>query len=161
MDPTEPIELLIAPRKLALLDIDGCVLNIEARLHHWHNGDYTSFWEGWETDEPIPQGVYFYKQLIEDPEVHAVFSTARDEAVRHITMIQLRQLFGASASFDLWMRPPGFPKTNDSDVELKTGAITRNGYSPNDIFIAFDDRNIIVEAYRKLGIVAYQTATGH
>ena len=156
-------DLLIDPaprtKNIALLDIDGCVINIDARLPYLLAGDYDGFLKNWKTDRAIPQGLYFYKTLIRDPEIRVIFNTARPEHDRLITTTQLTHVLGSS-DFELWMCPDEDHNRID-DVELKLNAIYRNNVDPTDIFIAFDDRNCIVEAYRKLGICSYQTDTGY
>ena len=148
-------------RKIALLDIDGCLLNIDNRLQFLLDGDYDKFLAHWETDRPIPQGVYFYRQMVNDPNIRAVFNTARGEHNREITEKQLRMIFGKDAEFELWMCPDDMHDAQVGDVELKLHALARNGVTGSDIFIAFDDRNCIVEAYRRMGICSYQTDTGY
>jgi phosphoglycolate phosphatase-like HAD superfamily hydrolase len=143
--------------KWAVLDIDGCILNIDHRLPFLLDGDYDTFHKLHHTDVPIPQGVYLYKILLADPNIRVAFSTSRPEKSRNSTMMQLNKLFGY-VDFELWMRDD---EDDRPDHELKIDAIYGNGLEPYDIFLACDDRNVICEAYRGLGITAYQLDTGY
>ena len=143
--------------RYVICDIDGCCLNSEARIQYLLDGDYATYSEMWETDVPIPQGVFVYRQFMRNRLLNIVFLTSRFELARETTTSQLQRLFPGE-EFQLLMRRDG---DNREDAEVKVEALATHGMSAENIFIAFDDRNVICEAYRKLGIVAYQTATGY
>lgn len=125
------------PNKWVLLGIDGCIIKTP-------------------TETPITQGVYFYKQLLADPNLSVAFSTSRREQTRDVTMQHLNRLFGY-VEFDLWMRGED---DHRPDEQLKVDAIYANGLEPSDIFLACDASGVC-EAYRGLGIVTYQLDTGY
>jgi len=140
-------------QRLAIFDIDGCCLNLEARLPHFDT-DYELFQSLWHTDKPIPQGVLVYRLLMKDSTLKPVFLTSRNEDLRDVTAHQLRLMF-PKQEYELWMRP------SDNKMpcqEYKVLALQSHGYQPSDVFIAFDDHSEVIAAYRKLGIVAYHTA---
>ena len=109
-------------------------------------------------DKPIPAGVYFYRQLLNDFEVRAVFVTARTHKVRDYTLKQLTELFGMR-DYELHMNPYTYRYMEDADLKLHL--IKEAGIDYSDIFIAFDDRPSVCEAYRAVGITAYQTDKGY
>lgn len=144
--------------KYVICDIDGCCLDPDERIGHLLAGDYDTFLSLWETDKPIPQGVFTYIQYLKNPKFFkVVFVTSRRERERSFTEVQLDRLF-CEYEYEVWMRP------NDDhreDCEVKLAILKSHGVQPDEVFIAFDDRNVICEAYRRHGIVAYQTATGY
>jgi len=149
--------------KLALMDIDGCLSSCDHRIDHLlKDGDYEKYLSLSHLDTPIPQGVYFYRLLFEDPNVLPVFITARGEDQREMTVSQIQKFVFPhlvdGKDFELWMRPVGDKR---HDYDLKIWHLESRNLTPENIFIAFDDRQVICEAYRKFGIVAYQTATGY
>ena len=137
-----------------LCDIDGCVLNLEHRLESIMKGDFESFHEN---DTIIPQGYLIYNALLADRRLSVVFNTSRPESNRATTEKQLRAIFGKKR-WQLWMRQPG-PRLPDQ--ELKINQVISRSIPFSDIFMVFDDRNVICEAFRAHGVVAYQTATGY
>jgi hypothetical protein len=141
-------------KQLALCDIDGCLLDCMHRLDLIMKGDFEN---GWEDDTVLPAGFKIYSHLLQDPEVQVVFNTARPERNRATTQKALSSLF-PKATWQLWMRPDN-DKTPDE--EMKVAQLFKHGYKPEDVLIVFDDRNIICEAFRSLGVTAYQTATGY
>jgi hypothetical protein len=139
------------------MDIDGCILDIDARLPYLLVGDFETFDRLHITDKPIAQGIYIYKQFMTDPRFRCIFVTSRTEKVKHYTIKQLESIFGG-LHIELLMRPLD---NKESDAELKLNMIASAGISSDQVFIAFDDRPSICEAYRDRGWVAYQTAKGY
>jgi hypothetical protein len=119
---------------------------------------YKTYLDLWWKDTPIPQGVLVYDAFLKNPDFRCVFVTSRAEAARDTTLTQLSNLFDAS-SFELLMRPDDDHQTEDT--VLKKALIEAAGISWSEVFIAFDDRPSIVEMYRSLGCVAYQTDKGY
>ena len=143
-------------KKFVLMDIDGCVLDIDHRVPFLEVGDYEAFVAHHIYDTPIEPGAHIYANFLDDPNFVCVFVTSRSEANRDWTLKQLRQLFG-DVDFNLLMRPIN---NMDEDPALKLKLIAEANIKPNQVFIAFDDRPSVVAAYRRLGIISYQTAEG-
>jgi hypothetical protein len=141
-----------------LMDIDGCCLNNAERWARLQSGvtTYKQYVEEGHTDTPIPMGCVIYAMLIASP-LKTVFNTARNEDLREMTGLQLEALFPAH-DCAVWMRPHG---NEMDDPELKLWQLERHNIKPSQVVLAFDDRPSVVEAYRKLGITAYQTDTGY
>lgn len=144
-------------KTICLLDIDGCCLDSMHRVPLLLDGKYKEYAELWWKDAPIPQGVMIYSALLQNPELQCVFVTSRQESARATTLVQLENLFG-DKSFLLLMRPEG---NSDEDTVVKRALVEKEGIAWSDVFIEFDDRPSIVEMYRSLGCVAYQTDTGY
>ena len=145
--------------KYVILDIDGCCLDNAERIDHLHAGDLETFYLEWEKDKPIEQGVLVYSMLMDNPEIECVFVTARPEQVRLQTLAHLTILFGAQRieKCKLLMRPN---KDQRIDTELKLNLILESGIDFKDVFLCFDDRLSVIEAYRNNGMIAYQTNAG-
>ena len=141
------------------MDIDRCVLDPSERIGHYLSGDISTYESLWSTDKVIPQGYHVYSQFLLDPtrSWRCLFITSRREHARSTTLLQLRNLW-PDAKFDLLMRPGDVTKEMKDDGEIKPWLLEQNGYSLDDVFIAFDDRQAVVDAWRRLGIVCYQTA---
>lgn len=141
---------------IALFDIDGCCVDSSFRAEHIEL-DFERYLALHATDKPILQGVMIYSLLMDVPDMEPVFITTRGEEQRTNTEALLESIF-PDREFKLLMRPEGDRR---KDVEIKQELLEKNGIHPEDVFIAFDDRPVIVEMYRSLGIVAYQTAEGY
>lgn len=140
---------------IALLDIDGCIVDPTERLALYES-DFRRYVNSMHLDTPIPQGIKVYSALMASPDIRGTFITSRGESQRRQTQAQLQSLFGHT-NFDLWMRRNG--DTRDCP-DVKFDLLMDSGHTPRDVFIAFDDRQSVIEMYRGLGIVAYQTAVG-
>ncbi len=141
---------------LVIMDIDRCVLDPSARIGHYLSGDIDTYEAMWETDKPIPQGLYIYRTFLNDPQWKCLFITSRREWARDTTMQQLWDLFG-DVEFELLMRPVCVDKGSKNDAEIKPWLLKEHGYDVKDVFIAFDDRQDVVDEWRRLGVVCYQT----
>jgi len=142
--------------KTIIYDIDGCC--IDSTFRHEHvQVDFKRYLELHPTDKPIMQGVLVYTLLLELQDFRHVFITGRGEEERESTTAILERLFHGK-TFELLMRPADDRRP---DVEIKGELMQQNGIWPKDVFLAFDDRPVMVEFYRSLGIVAYQTAEGY
>lgn len=151
---------LSSMKNYVVMDIDGCCLDNRDRLPLLDQKDgHLAYHAAYALDIPIPAGVAVYSSLMKAGHI-PVFLTSRHEKNRDYTMEQLTHLFGdllEKSNAVLLMR-------QEVDFELdpvfKLKALTRQGVHPDEVLVAFDDRPSVVEAYRKVGIVAYQTAEG-
>lgn len=139
--------------KYAILDIDGCCIDSFERVRYLLKGDYESYLANYDLDTSLPQGVYFYKQILKDPKLVPVFVTARSEQEREITLRQLSALF-PQHDFNLLMRPLN---NNAEASELKYWLCMQHNIIPENIFIAFDDKPETVAMWRSHRVVCYQT----
>lgn len=142
-------------KNVIVADIDGCILNSEHRLHHLLSGDVPSWHEKNGEDTVIPQGIAVYSHFMYSGLYDFIFVTGRMEEARSYTEERIRQIF--DKKFPVLMRPAG---DISHDTHLKPRLVLESGRKLEDIFLAFDDRNSMVEAWRKLGVVCYQTQEG-
>lgn len=145
---------------LVLMDIDGCCINSDERWSMLSDNEveYEHYKTLHHIDKPILAGCVIYSLLLNHSKLCCVFLTSRSEDQREQTEAQLRLLFGHNVDFMLWMKPMG---NTDPCMEYKLWMLEQNGYRPEQVVLAFDDRPSVVEAYRAVGITAYQTATGY
>lgn len=144
-------------KNIIVLDIDRCILDPSARIHHYLQGDIQTYESLWYLDQPISQGLVVYKSFLESRIWRCVFVTSRRERARHSTTRQLLELFGP-ANYILLMRPNDCDKEMKDDASIKPWLMEQAGYKIEDIFMAFDDRQAVVDRWRELGVVCYQTA---
>jgi len=144
-------------KNIVIFDIDRCILDPKERIHHYLNKDFETYESLWHTDTPIKQGVEVYKTFLNNDTWRCIFITSRREWARETTYKQLLMLFGMR-KFTLLMRPNDCTKEMKDDAAIKPWLLERAGFSIHDVFIAFDDRQSVVDRWRELGVVCYQTA---
>lgn len=147
-------------QNLIILDIDGCLVDSEHRLPHLFKNDLDAYHAAHREDTPIPQGVFLYRALVAHPTFHCLFVTGRMESARQYTLDQINWLLEPKQPVELLMRPDGMTSKQMHDTELKPWLIEQAGYSLDQIFMVFEDRNCIVDMWRKRGITCYQTQNG-
>ncbi len=146
-------------KMVAILDIDGCCLDPSRRIPHLLAGDYEAYARLAHTDKPIPQGVYFYRKLMQDVSLKCLFVTSRTESSRGDTERKLEEIFPREKyDYELLMRPIG---NRQEDYVYKLEAVRKKCPDFSNVFIAFDDRPSIVKMWRAHGITAYQTDEGY
>lgn len=143
--------------KYAVFDIDGCCLNNEARLHLWPMNKAV-FEESWQLDVPIEAGVAVYTSLMLAG-FNGVFLTARPIHLELATKLQLRELF-PGLDYTLLMAPRSQEDHATFKVKSLKDYLSRQNASLSDVLLCFDDNIDVVDAYRKEGLIAYQTAKG-
>lgn len=149
------------PFKLVIADIDGCLINNEHRVPHLLNGDIKTYHSLWEQDTVIEQGRLIYSMLLNDPETIFLFITGRNEGCREYTKVQIKSALNLDVEEDqLRMRPNGLSGHVCHDAQLKPMLLRQAGFDLHDVFIAVDDRDSVVQAWRDLGIKCWQPQAG-
>ena len=145
-------------KRVIIADIDGCCIDPTRRLHNLPH-DLEQYHAEWVLDKPINQGVVVYRKFLSDPDFDFFFVTARDESARDYTIKQLRHWVDPLIrDHQLLMRPLGLEQYPDH--KLKPLLLKAAGFDPEDIFLVFEDRKVIVDMWRSKGVVVYQTAEG-
>ena len=139
-----------------LFDIDGFIIDSSFRNEHVEV-DFERYLALHTTDKPILQGVMTASLYMGIATIEPIFITTRGEVQRENTQALLESIFDHS-NFELWMRKAGDDR---KDVEVKRDLLAEHDVQPEDVFIAFDDRPVIIDLYRSMGIVAYQVAEGY
>lgn len=149
-------------KNVIVADIDDCCININERLAHYLAGDHDKFHTEHHLDAPIAQGIAVYQKFLNDPNYRFYFVTGRPDLAREYTLAQLREWIDPNiTSEQLLMRPNDVPSAKMHDSELKPLLLANVGVSIEEIFIVFDDRQTVVNKFRSLGCVVYQTALGN
>ncbi|MFA5699258.1 MAG: hypothetical protein WC954_05950, partial [Sphaerochaeta sp.] len=136
--------------------IDRCIVDPSARIQHYLDGNIEKYESLWRTDVLIPQGYVVYSAFIRNPQWKCVFITSRREWARQSTAATLLKIW-PDAEFDLLMRPNDVTKEIKDDAEIKPWLLAEAGYSVKEVFLAFDDRDSVVNEWRRLGVTCYQT----
>jgi hypothetical protein len=148
--------ILELTNKPIIADIDGCCLDPEERIPNAEAKDWEGYHALWRTDTPIMAGCLTYALFIESGH-NLIFVTAREEKAREYTLFQLRKFISPNVTSDMLLMRP-----NDSysipDVVLKPQLVQDAGYKIEDILMVFEDRTVMVNEWRRLGVICYQTA---
>ena len=141
-------------RTVAIFDIDGVLADISHRLHLIAGDnppDWDSFYNLAHKDPPIPQGLWFLKQCVNDG-YHCALFTGRRESIRRATH---GWLIGQGVTYhSLHMRADG-DHTKAAELKLEWyDQIVTNGL---EVAFAVEDNPATVDAYRKAGIFVFAT----
>jgi hypothetical protein len=149
--------------KLIIADLDGCCINSAHRTGHFFSGDHASYYAKAVDDTVIPQGAHIYRQFAKDPEFLVLYVTSRWDILEHrtTTLKQIRKfVYEDTRNEQLLMRPSHITGEDMPDEEMKPWCVLNAGYDFADVFMAFDDRKVIVDMWRKRGITCYETQKG-
>lgn len=147
-----------------LFDIDGTVADLSHRLHYISEAfddqgmkrkpDWSAFYAACHLDTPIPHIIELAKMLANFERI--VFVSGRSDECMPQTQEWLTREIGHYNA--LYMRKAGDDRP-DNIIKIELLAQLRaDGYEP---IMAFDDRNQVVEAWRKAGIPCAQVAEGN
>ena len=142
--------------KCWIFDIDGTVANGDHRLHHIKKTpkDWTAYFAACAGDAPIPHVVELFRACVQTHPV--VFVSGRSDECREDTLSWLEgTLDGIAAT--LYMRKAGDYRPDDViKIELLE-QLRADGWDP---IMVFDDRDRVVEAWRRAGVPCAQVAPG-
>lgn len=161
-------------RKAIIFDIDGTLANLDHRLRHILNEpkDWDSFYSDMSQDKPIEPVKVVCKSLLDmqyladnfghDAYCYVVFCTGRPEPYRQKTLSWLEKhlLSGTIMQpdiFKLYMRKEGDFRPDAKVKEELLNQIRSDGYEP---ILAFEDRQRVVDMWRRNGIQCCQVAPG-
>lgn len=138
---------------MIIFDIDGTLSLLEHRLHFLKNKDWDSFYDACGDDTVNEPVAHIARQLMAWNDI--VFVTGRRESVREITLN--------------WLQEKIHPDINDADLYMRADGDLRHDtvVKPELIFLfkdqvslIFEDRNSMVETWRRMGIPTMQVAEG-
>ncbi len=143
-------------RSAVIFDMDGTLADCNHRLH-WVRGaekkNWKKFFEGVSKDEPRPEIVRLAQELSASNAI--IIASGRPENLRKATIAWLEQY---EVPFDaIFLRPEGdFRK--DSEVKAEMIEFIRGqDFEP---WLAVDDRQSAVDAWRALGLCCLQCDEG-
>lgn len=144
-------------KETILFDIDGTLADIQHRRYFLEGGrpDWRSFNSMMGDDTPNLPVVSLYKTLWESQNFQLILVTGRSEESRKVTEVWLTW---NSIPFDrLLMRPLGDFRP---DVAVKQEMLDQLRSEGAKISFVVDDRNSVVEMWRRNGITCLQCAEG-
>ena len=142
-----------------ICDIDGTLLDITARIPWIKKAsppNWKRFREEWWSDTPIESIVTIIQTLGEHSEHNVIIASGRPEKARPQTELQLHRLFINYNA--LFMRATGDFRPDYIVKEEILARIKANGYEPK---LAFDDRQQVVDMWRRNGIRCAQVDVGN
>jgi hypothetical protein len=150
-------------KNLVIFDVDGVLLHSEHRIQLWIEGKHVEYFDAAHKDKPIPQGIAVCKMFLSNPTFRVLFVTGRADTPFHRedTLTSLTEHLHISIPNDqLLMRE--YPEVGPHlhDTVKKPLMIEQAGYSLDDIFMVFEDRNSIVDMWRARGITCFHTQDG-
>lgn len=160
--PTLPFRDVELPesKNLIVFDIDGCILDPMARLR-LHDFGPAAFdeEEAYQHDVPLAAGIMVYMTLLHNTNNRCIFITQRPERTREITLDQLECLLDIPRkNITLLMEP------DECDIptqRVKPWLLMTAGYNVEDVLVVFEDRQCIVDEWRRLGVTVFQTDVGN
>jgi phosphoglycolate phosphatase-like HAD superfamily hydrolase len=140
-----------------IFDIDGTIADVEHRRHFVEQkpADWKSFRAETVNDTPMQWVVDVAKRFIAQGD-HVAFFSARNESEREITEKQISEWVGDGHK-GLFLRPDGDYRP---DEEFKSDLADTFEEMGGTIDLVFDDRNKVVDMWRKRGTTVVQVAEG-
>jgi phosphoglycolate phosphatase-like HAD superfamily hydrolase len=143
-------------KQTIIFDVDGTIADVEHRRHFVNgNNDWQSFRAETVNDTPVQWVCDIAKRFIAQGDQVAFFS-ARNESEREITEKQIAEWIGNNHQ-GLFLRPDGDFRKDD---EFKSELADKFEELGGKIDLVFDDRNQVVEMWRKRGTTCVQVAEG-
>ena len=144
-------------KKTVIFDVDGTIADVEHRRHFVSQkpADWKSFRNSTVFDTPVQWVCDIAKRFIAQGDNVAFFS-ARNESERSITEKQISEWIGEGHQ-GLFLRPDGDFRRDD---EFKSDLADKFEEVGGKIDLVFDDRNQVVEMWRKRGTTVVQVADG-
>jgi len=140
-----------------LFDVDGTLMDIEHRRHFVSNGnkDWDSFRSHTEFDTPV-EHVFAMAKMLQQQGHRIHVLSGRNVAQRAITLKQL--LGNGLLPMNLLMRADGDFRSDDVVKEEFLDNLIEQGFEPT---MAFDDRQQVVDMWRRRGLTCFQVAEGN
>ena len=150
-----------------IFDVDGTLMNIEHRRHHVaievddygfrveKKRDWKAFRKAMADDTPN-EDIVMMAKLLKEAGHRIIIATGRLQSERAVT---LKQLLGAGVVFDaIYTRENVHEFKSDSEVKEKfLDRMKADGYNPT---MAFDDRQKVVDMWRRNGLRVFQVDKG-
>jgi FMN phosphatase YigB (HAD superfamily) len=150
-------------KNLVVFDLDGVLFDSEHRFPLWEAGKHEEYFQQVEDDKPLSPGITICSMFVANPKFEVIFVTGRGahQTHRNLTLYMLRYHINPYINGkQLLMREWPMPDPYDHDTVKKPKMIEAAGYSLDDIFMVFEDRNSIVDMWRARGVTTYHTQIG-
>lgn len=143
-----------------IFDIDGTLANCDHRLHYIQSKpkNWKAFFDGMVHDAPIVPTTVIAHSLLIQRHNEIIFCTGRPESHRKQTRTWLKEYVGEWADgCRLFMRQDGDRRP---DYEVKEEMLQKIRDCGLDPKVAFEDRDQVVDMWRRNGLICYQVAKG-
>jgi len=150
-----------------ICDLDGTLANCEHRVHHVRNKpkNWDAFYAGVKDDtvnETVLQVLERFADGCEDPfygipNFNIIFCSGRPERCREDTENWLHKQGFPRGTYKLFMRKDGDYR---ADYIVKQ-EIYDNQIKGTDVLFVLDDRQQVVDMWRRNGLVCFQVAEGN
>jgi hypothetical protein len=142
-----------------VVDLDGCVYNVDHRLHLAQAKNWDAFNAACVDDTPNPDVLAVVQVLLSFHSFHVIFVTGRSEEHRQATIAKLREdhIFADC----VLMRPTGdYTPIVELKIQLLEEYFGGKEQTLERVLFALDDKDRIVEAFRNYGFPAWQVKQG-
>lgn len=153
-------------KNYVIFDIDSTLAHNQWRVKLFDDfqsdANYAKYKALAPQDKPNPPCIAIARYFLEDIQWNCFFFSGREEDERQTTLIWLQDEVNVDiGSSQLFLRPLGTNNTDLDDATLKLGwanKVTHNDLSR--ILFVLEDRNFVVEAWRKNGVYCIQPQLG-
>lgn len=146
-----------------IIDLEGTLCDNRHRVELYQAQEWEAYEHECGNDKPYPDVVELLQSFCEDNEwVVPVIITDRSETFYKHTLAWLTQHVPIE-SLPLYMRPyEDMPKTKEPELKLQLleRMKAEMDFPAGTIFIALEDKDDVVEAYRNAGIFCWQVRNG-
>lgn len=142
-----------------LVDLEGTLCNNAGRVELFMSQEWEEYEDACGRDIAYPEIVEFLQNVSDVAQV--IIITNRSEKYYGTTV---DWFVSNDIGFDgIYMRPElDIPKTKEAELKLAlfSKAVEENEWPKGTVFIALEDRDEVIEAYRNAGIFCWQVRNG-
>jgi FMN phosphatase YigB (HAD superfamily) len=147
-------------RRYVIVDIDGTLSDSSAREHYAQNKDWAEFHHLSSEDKPV-EAVVEFVHAMNEAGFRVIACTGRPEKYRKATFDWMLR---NEVSIDLVLMRPELDFSSDADLKPRLVrehlSIRTKGDWEKAILCVLEDRDIMVEKWRSLGIDCWQVKSG-
>lgn len=146
-------------KKIVVVDIDGTIAEIGERLKYLLQTpkDYDSFYQDCFNDKPIRNIIGMVESLSANYQI--VFCTSRRSSCRLKTIQWIIKNFNNEFKYTSLLMRANHDHRHDTIV--KPNLLADAGIQANDIAFILEDRTVMVDKWRSLGIICLQVREGN
>ena len=144
--------------KIIIFDLDGTLALIDHRRHFLEKNDWKSFFDNCHKDLPNTSVISLWNLFLKDGRLNDLYIfSGRCESVKDKTLFWLKNNLSCCFYDNIRMRPKGNSTPDDKLKELWLDEILSQG---KEVEMVFDDRQKVVDMWRRRGITCFQVAKG-